>query len=58
LTNWLFHDVLKMPATPILNEAGQPSDVLTGVATLSDDEIDRLLQQKMAGTGNMAGTAR
>ncbi len=61
LTNWVFHDVLKMPAISVSSESsppqnpGQPGDVLSGVATLSDDEIDRLLQQKMARTERLAG---
>jgi len=51
LTNWLFHDVLKLgtKAGQTHTEATQDPDVLQEVATLSDDEVERLFQKKMAG---------
>jgi acyl transferase domain-containing protein/NADPH:quinone reductase-like Zn-dependent oxidoreductase len=60
LTDWLFQDVLKLigknhelPSTTQSNghdPSLEPSQtVLDGLTSLSDDEVDRLFQQKMAG---------
>jgi acyl carrier protein len=59
LTEWLFADVLKAGGDDTLD--GQDArtetversstDVLTGVEELSDEEVERLFQEKMAGTG-------
>jgi NAD(P)-dependent dehydrogenase (short-subunit alcohol dehydrogenase family)/acyl carrier protein len=58
LTNWLFDDVLKLRDSDPSREAetDQPlnegkQDVLAGVAALTDDEVERLFQEKMAGQG-------
>ena len=66
LTDWLFDDVLKLAAETALEPAVKQSwsegrngsefaysremDVLNEVAELSDDEVERLFQLKMAGT--------
>jgi acyl carrier protein len=51
LTNWLFRDVLKLgtPADQHKIEVHPDSEVLREVSTLSDEEVERLFQQKMAG---------
>jgi acyl transferase domain-containing protein/NADPH:quinone reductase-like Zn-dependent oxidoreductase/NAD(P)-dependent dehydrogenase (short-subunit alcohol dehydrogenase family) len=53
LTNWLFRDVLKLRAkeeteAPAGTEPAKAQDVIEGVSSLSDDEVEKLFQQKMA----------
>jgi myxalamid-type polyketide synthase MxaB len=61
LTNWLFDDVLKLKAQddneeqagshPVVEVATtRAKDLVADVASLSDEEVDRLFQEKMAGT--------
>jgi hypothetical protein len=65
LTDWLFDDVLKLttetlePAVKALRSERKSTselsyvselDVLNEIAELSDDEVERLFQLKMAGT--------
>jgi len=52
LTNWLYHDVLKLGAIrdKAPDAGAYRTDVLQDVGTLSEDEVERLIQQKMAGT--------
>jgi acyl carrier protein len=56
LTDWLFDDVLKLRDQDEASDgavhpsaSGDRQDVLAGVAALSDDEVERLFQEKMAG---------
>src|SRR5579859_301599 len=60
LTDWLFRDVLKLQIAEAENSrpSSEPGDdraqerardLLEGVAALSDDEVDRMFQEKMAG---------
>jgi acyl transferase domain-containing protein/NAD(P)-dependent dehydrogenase (short-subunit alcohol dehydrogenase family)/acyl carrier protein len=66
LTDWLFDDVLKLAAETTVHQVSKQTateertasqsgyksgqDVLSEVAELSDDEVERLFQLKMAGT--------
>jgi len=58
LTDWLFADVLKVgdlqrdesDAAELSAADRLTQDVLAGVSELSDDEVERLFQEKMAGT--------
>jgi len=56
LTDWLFEDVLKLQDPDQLRDMALDQstsdgrqDVLAGVAALSDEDVERLFQQKMAG---------
>jgi len=65
LTDWLFDDVLKLTTEPTEQAASKQSrpaeenasrstqrnesDVLSGVSELTDEEVERLFQLKMAG---------
>jgi acyl transferase domain-containing protein/NADPH:quinone reductase-like Zn-dependent oxidoreductase/SAM-dependent methyltransferase/acyl carrier protein/NADP-dependent 3-hydroxy acid dehydrogenase YdfG len=60
LTDWLFRDVLKLQVAEGANTEPGPNrvqdrsqehaqDLLEGVAALSDDEVERMFQEKMAG---------
>jgi len=51
LTNYLFRDVLKIRTNEDAAKNGQTpkQDVIGAVASLSDDEVERLFQGKMAG---------
>jgi len=57
LTDWLFADVLKAGAAVQTEDAGETrgadrstQEVLADVAELSDEDVERLFQEKMAGT--------
>jgi acyl transferase domain-containing protein/NADPH:quinone reductase-like Zn-dependent oxidoreductase/NAD(P)-dependent dehydrogenase (short-subunit alcohol dehydrogenase family) len=52
LTKWLFHDVLDLRfGGEAVNQPPEPAkkqDAVEGIASLSDEEVERLFQQKMA----------
>ena len=56
LTGWLFRDVLKLgeqeSLMPQATNLAVEEDVFSGVSSLSEEEVERLFQQRMAGTRN------
>ena len=54
LTRWIFRDVLKLDSNPAapspLTVFSAEDQALKAVATLSDEEVEKLFQSRMAGT--------
>ncbi len=52
LTDWLFHDVLKLQINFHMDQEKTTTkgDLLDEVATMSEGDVERLFQQKLAGT--------